>query len=852
MSLGVVVLAAAVVFVLIVAARPLWDIRQQLWTTLDWRDLTMLGLAVLAVLIPVAVFMFALPYVPWLENIIPKSMAPDERRLVSNQTDNLNRRGELYRSQGRYTEAEALFKQALAIAEKTGGLTHPDVSIALIGLAQLYSAQGRYGEAQALYERALASREQVLGRYHPSASVILIALADLYRTQNRYAEAEALYRRALTIHELAVGPDQPSSDGALNGLALLLCAQGRLGEAEPLFKRFRASQASLEVAICLNHLADLHYAHGRYADAKPLYTRALAVLDNILDRLLPSRASSAASAGELFHTAQRALAAETAASLAEMSARGPKADRQIASIDPGLQYPTGEWQKRAGAEAASADRIAEIAKTAELDQRQHAELPQLAAIGHAEPLSLAQVQANLRSDEALILYLTMPERDTTLAFLVTKTDVRWRRDDLSSKELAESAKALRCGLDPMLWKDARSAAKCHELLQVAPGAGRLDGRVTEMLPFNLARAHDLYKALLAPFQDVIQDKSLVIVASPSLSTVPFNVLVTEPPKASILSGLDQYRDVPWLGIRHAITVLPSFSALKARRPRAKTTLVPKTYLGIGNPLLDGQQDHPEWGWYYKKQARASRDKQQCAETEAGQQTTIASRPVIGSSEGHSKVDKIRAWEPLPETAEVLCEVGRRLDASKSDILLGSQASASMLTALSEAGRLARYRILYFATHCALTGQTQGVAEPGLVLTPQQLRATASGQLDRDDGLLTAHEIKALKLDADLVALSPCNTAGGSQDNAEIMSGLAEAFFTAGVRALQIPYWEVGFEATVKLTVGTFAELTANPTIGQAEALRNAMRNLMLHGSLLEAHPSQWAPFVIVGNGTVAN
>src|SRR5262249_26644877 len=259
---------------------------------------------------------------------------------------------------------------------KTGDFTPADVSIGLTSLAQLYSDQGRYGEAQALYERALASREQVLGRYHPSVSVILIPLADLYRTRGRYAEAEALYRRVLAI------PDQPSSGGALNGLALTLCAQGRLVEAEPLFKRFRASQASLEVAVCLNHLADLHSTHGHYAEAKSLYARALTVLDNILDRLLPSQASSAAPAGELFHAAQRALAAETAASFAEMATRGHQADLQVVSIDPGLQYPTGEWQKRADAEAASADRIAEIDKTGERDQRQDSDLPQLAASSH--------------------------------------------------------------------------------------------------------------------------------------------------------------------------------------------------------------------------------------------------------------------------------------------------------------------------------------------------------------------------------------------------------------------------------------------------------------------------------------
>ena len=127
-----------------------------------------------------------------------------------------------------------------------------------------------------------------------------------------------------------------------------------------------------------------------------------------------------------------------------------------------------------------------------------------------------------------------------------------------------------------------------------------------------------------------------------------------------------------------------------------------------------------------------------------------------------------------------------------------------------------------------------------------------GSLDRDDGLLTADEIKGLRLDADWVALSPCSTAGGSREDADTLSDLAVAFFHAGARALLIPYWGVGFEATVKLTTEAFAELNANPRIGQAEAMRNSMRDLLMHGSLLEAHPSQWAPFVIVGNGAAPN
>ena len=343
----------------------------------------------------------------------------------------------------------------------------------------------------------------------------------------------------------------------------------------------------------------------------------------------------------------------------------------------------------------------------------------------------------------------------------------------------------------------------------------------------------------------------MIAASRPLSNLPFNVLVTESPKTAIPSRLDQYRDVPWLGTQHPITVLPAVGALRALRQRTMASLASSTYFGVGNALLDGRQDDPKWGWYFKERARASWGKQQCSEAEVEHLTVVAGRPVMGPRGDYSKVDKIHTWDPLPEAADVLCEVGRRLHASKSDILLGSQASESVLRALSEAGRLAQYRILFFGTHCAVTGQVQDVAEPGLVLTPQQGDATDPGRLDRDDGLLTADEIKALKLDADWVALSPC-TAGGSRENADTLSGLAVAFFDAGARALLIPYWNVGFEATVKLTTGAFAELIANPAIGQAKALRNSMRSLMMHGSPLQAHPSQWAPFVVVGNGAAPN
>jgi CHAT domain-containing protein len=99
-----------------------------------------------------------------------------------------------------------------------------------------------------------------------------------------------------------------------------------------------------------------------------------------------------------------------------------------------------------------------------------------------------------------------------------------------------------------------------------------------------------------------------------------------------------------------------------------------------------------------------------------------------------------------------------------------------------------------------------------------------------------------------VILSACNTAGGSDEYAEALSGLARAFFYAGARALLVSHWEVNSDAAVKLTTRAITELKAHPNIGRAEAFRLSMKELIEKGKPAEARPSMWAPFVVVGEG----
>ena len=201
--------------------------------------------------------------------------------------------------------------------------------------------------------------------------------------------------------------------------------------------------------------------------------------------------------------------------------------------------------------------------------------------------------------------------------------------------------------------------------------------------------------------------------------------------------------------------------------------------------------------------------------------------------------------PLPETADELCAVARLLGAPESAVYLGAAATERTIKGLSAGGTLGNARFVHFATHGLLASETEDVArakaEPALLLTPP---AQAS---EEDDGLLTASEVAQLKLDADWVILSACNTAAGEKLDADALSGLARAFFYAGSRTLLASHWYVDSESAVALVTKTFGELSARPGTGRAEALRRAMLALIDQGGRT-AHPANWAPFVVVGEG----
>jgi CHAT domain-containing protein len=151
-------------------------------------------------------------------------------------------------------------------------------------------------------------------------------------------------------------------------------------------------------------------------------------------------------------------------------------------------------------------------------------------------------------------------------------------------------------------------------------------------------------------------------------------------------------------------------------------------------------------------------------------------------------------------------------------------------------------VLYFATHGLLPGELHCQSEPGLVLSPPPAAARNAAE----DGLLDASEIAALKLNADLVVLSACNTGASG---GEALAGLADSFFDAGARMVLASHWEVPSLSTVKLMTGLFANFAKTRTTGLAAALRQAQ--LALIRDPATAHPFNWAAFTVIGEDAQA-
>jgi CHAT domain-containing protein len=366
--------------------------------------------------------------------------------------------------------------------------------------------------------------------------------------------------------------------------------------------------------------------------------------------------------------------------------------------------------------------------------------------------------------------------------------------------------------------------------------------ISDIPAFNLDLAYDLYALLLKPVEaNWRPTKNLIVVTNGALGLLPMSLLPTEPARVDPNDDplFSSYRNVPWLARTHAVTQVPSLSALLTLRKLPAGSASRQQMIGFGDPLFSKEE----------ADEAANDDEPPIKVADASNVT----RGVPLKRRNGPKLDGVDSLQlsqlpRLPDTALELKSIALTMQADPAKVLnLGKDANEKKVKTTD----LSKFKIIAFATHGLVPGELDGLTQPALALT-------APAVADSDgDGLLTMEEILALKLDADWVVLSACNTGAGVAAGAEAASGLGRAFFYAGTRALLVTNWSVHSQSARELITDLFRRQADDPKLTRGEALRQAMMALAdgpgyagADGKteFAYAHPLFWAPYSIIGDG----
>lgn len=332
--------------------------------------------------------------------------------------------------------------------------------------------------------------------------------------------------------------------------------------------------------------------------------------------------------------------------------------------------------------------------------------------------------------------------------------------------------------------------------------------------YDIAEANALYRTLFGPIGPALAGvKHLVIAPSGPLLSLPFEMLVTAPTPA-VTNG--DYRTVPFLLKRFAVAYVPAPQTFVGLRQIKAPSAAPLPFIGFG----DFQPAS-------KAQLAKAFPPDRCKE----------------DYEALSELPK------LPGTREEVLGIGKLLGARPEDILLGPAFTRAAVEKID----FRQYRVIHFATHAFLPSELHCKSEPSILMSVPPTAASAA------DAFLEGSEVLHLKMDADLVVLSACNTAGpggaGSGGSGESLSGLARDFFFAGTRGLLVTHWEVDDDSADYITTRTME--TMRPGSGErdtVDALRQAKldriagKGVTPGSGTLFSHPFAWAPFVLIGDG----
>jgi CHAT domain-containing protein len=771
--------------------------------------------------------------------------------------------------QGRYSESELVYRsEILRVLEKKNTYRVEEIPLLLVYMAYLFQDAGKFDESLVLLNRAkqilteinIPKESWIIADTIRSTAITFLLKRDLDKAREIYDELKRFYsinaRLAYDIwYKLDVNRlltnvlTDPTPDDLADISELHANLSKNLGskhyntaEMTALKAAYLARAGDTRTAIPLFRQAFkiLNARSRRTAnDAESGYLqriRAIYLMEVYMDALSVELASvsgvqkaqlvaeiykiAAIARGQIVAEAMSASAARTRfddPELKELARREQDAQKQIQALY-GLfatAINNGTPKEELISLRTSIDDL-RVARAA-IFQKLETEFPDYASLINPKVEGPERLSKALKSNEAVLSFYFTDSK--AFIFLVRNgTPAKIQLADISKEQLHKSASRLRAALEPNA-----------ETLGDIPD-------------FDMKVAHSLYRDLIAPFAaELAEISNLYVIPHGELWQVPLSVLVTEPfdlpNDENIL--FEAYRDVPWLARKFAIATLPSELTLINQRKLIRPNEARLQLAAFGDPYFNVSQETAAGQVGNGEGAVISRGVFQSR----GIKLARRAAPTTRSATSANLTDLPR----LPDTLAEVTDIALVLNADLTrDVFTGKNATEGNVKSVDLSNR----RFLVFATHGLVAGDLDGLSQPALAMTSPMV---AGGD---DDGLLTASEILGLRLNADLVVLSACNTAAAEGAGSEAISGLGAAFFYAGAKTLLVSSWPVETSSARLLTTDLFENLNMDETLSTMQALQKTNIKLINDegfrtpdGEMIfsYSHPIFWAPFMVVGD-----
>jgi CHAT domain-containing protein/Tfp pilus assembly protein PilF len=712
--------------------------------------------------------------------------------------------GETYRSLGETRKALEKFNEALPLS-RAGGNPVGEARI-LSNIGEIQRSLGETRKALEKYNEALQlSRAGADLRQEAS---VLKGIGEVYRSLGETQKALEKYNEALALWRVA--GDRNGAATALLGIARVEQTRGDLTRAHQTIEQAIGIVESLRASIRQDSRASYFASRREYYES---------YIDILAERHRQNQ--TAGFDATAFAVSERARARSLLDLLAESRAdirqgvdssllERERSSRQLLQAKAAEQFALlNRKHTPAQAEAAAKDIDSITADYEELRAQIRARAPRYAALTQPQPLDLAEIQRQVLDPDTLLLEYSLGDNASHL-FVVSQTSITWRQ--LPKRAEIEAA-----------------TRRVYELLtapQPQPGdtEAKYRARIKEAGERYWQQAAALSRMLLGPVASQLGRKRLAIVADGALHYIPFAALPAPSPRND--GGRNSGTEPQPLFVEHEIVSLPSASTLATlrletagRKPAEKSLAI------LADPVFEDDDTRVSRD-VSKAGAKVKTKSADSGETDIGfLQMTRSGREtgVVDAEGGFGRLLSTRR-----EAAAISALVPERERMQALDF------EASRTTALRP--ELGEYRIVHFATHGLLNNIHPELS--GLVLS------LVNKEGNPHDGFLRLQDIYNLKLPAELVALSACQTGLGKEIKGEGLIGLTRGFMYAGAPRVVASLWKVDDRATSELMKRFYQGLLGPEALRPAGALRQAQLSIWKQKQWRE--PYYWAAFVLQG------